>query len=132
MPSRPQRAVTAARRAQAIQLRMSGVDWDTIAGRLGYAGKAAACKDVSRALEATRQASDDAAEDLRLVESARLDRLQAAVWAQALHGDVKAVDAVLRVMERRARLLGLDAPAKIDQRSTVRYVIEGVDLEALR
>lgn len=108
MPSRAQRAKTAERRAQAIQLRLSGVDWQTIADRLGYADKAAACKDVTRALEANQAAARKAGEDLRTVELARLDRLQAALWAQALHGDAKVVDTLLRLMQRRARMTGLD------------------------
>lgn len=108
MPSRAQRAKTAERRAQAIQLRLSGVDWQTIADRLGYSDRAAACKDVSRALETNQKAAEKAGEDYRVLELARLDRLQAALWAQALHGDHKAVDTLLRLMQRRAKMLGLD------------------------
>lgn len=108
MPSRAQRTKTAERRAKAIQLRLSGVDWQTIANRLGYSDKAAACKDVTRALEANQAAARKAGEDLRIVELARLDRLQSALWAQALHGDHKIVDTLLRLMQRRARLTGLD------------------------
>lgn len=108
MPSQAQRAATAQRRAQAIQLRLSGVDWQTIADRLNYSDKAAACKDVTRALEANQAAARKAGEDLRTVELARLDRLQAALWAQALKGDAKVVDTLLRLMQRRARMTGLD------------------------
>lgn len=115
MPSRAQRAATAQRRAQAIQLRLSGVDWQTIANRLSYSDRAAACKDVTRALEANQTAARNAGEDLRTVELARLDRLQAALWAQALHGDHKVVDTLLRLMQRRAKMLGLDeAPDGVD------------------
>lgn len=107
--SRAQQAQTAERRAQAIQLRLSGMDWETIAQQLGYANRAAACKDVSRALEASREAARKAGEDLRALELARLDRMQAALWARVLKGDTKAADTVLRLMQRRARLAGLEA-----------------------
>lgn len=52
--------------------------------------------------------------ELRRLEGARLDRLQAAVWPKALSGDPAAVRAVVRLMERRARLLGLDAPVQVE------------------
>jgi hypothetical protein len=50
---------------------------------------------------------------LIVLELMRLERLHAAVWPQAIRGDVNAVDRVLRIMERRARLLGLDAPKRV-------------------
>lgn len=128
MPSRAQRAATAQRRAQAIQLRMSGVDWQTIAVKLGYSDKGAACKDVMRALEANQEAARKAGEDLRILELARLDRMQAAIWASAIKGDVKAIDALLRLMQRRARMFGLDDVQPL----TVRYEVVGVDPEVLQ
>lgn len=107
--SRAQQAATAERRAKAIQARLSGLDWQTIADRLGYSSPAAACKDVSRALEQSRKAAQKAGEDLRALELARLDRMQAALWPKVVKGDTRAADTVLRVMQRRARLSGLDS-----------------------
>lgn len=43
-----------------------------------------------------------------------------------------AVDRYLRIQERRARLLGLDSPVRVDGTATVRYVIEGVEMGALQ
>lgn len=42
----------------------------------------------------------------------RLDKLQASVWNQALNGDVAAVSVVLKVIDQRVRLLGLQAPRR--------------------
>jgi len=39
-----------------------------------------------------------------------LDELQDAVWETAADGDLHALDRVLAIMARRAKLLGLDAP----------------------
>jgi len=50
---------------------------------------------------------------LRALELLRLDELLNALWDTAIAGDLKAVDRVLKVMERRAKLLGLDAPFEI-------------------
>jgi hypothetical protein len=36
------------------------------------------------------------------------------LWPQVAKGNQGAVDRVLRIMERRAKLLGLDAPTKAD------------------
>jgi len=47
------------------------------------------------------------AEAIRLEEE-RLDNLQEGVWDKALGGDARAVEVALKVLERRARMLGLD------------------------
>ena len=46
--------------------------------------------------------------EIRALEAGRLDELQNAVWPQAKAGDMQAVNCVLSIMQRRARLLGLD------------------------
>lgn len=110
--SKAQRAATAERRGKAIAMRLAGVDYQAIADRLGYAGRAAACKDISRALEQHTAEALRNADQLRQQELMRLDRLQAAVWTKALAGDPKAVETALKVVDRRIRLLGLDAPQR--------------------
>lgn len=55
----------------------------------------------------------------RNVELQRLQEMHRTVWEDALTGDREAIGTVLRLMERRAKLLGLDAPAKIDADLTI-------------
>jgi hypothetical protein len=110
--SRAQRAKTAQRRTEAIKLRLAGVDFDTIATRLGYASRGAACTDINRALEQAVAEQTASADVLRHEELQRLDRLQAGLWTAAAGGDTKAVDSVLRIIDRRCKLLGLDAPQR--------------------
>ena len=43
----------------------------------------------------------------------RLDALQIALWDKAVGGDAVAVGYVLKILERRSRLAGLDAPIRI-------------------
>ena len=112
--SKAQQATTAKRRTQAIALRLAGMDFETIAERLGYASRQAATRDFHRAIAAARLEERQAVENLREVEGQRLDRLQAAVWAKAVKGDLKAVETVLKVIAQRSRLLGLDAPVKTE------------------
>lgn len=106
--SKAQQTLTAKRRSQALQMRLAGASWDMIADRLEYAGKAAACKDVTRALAAARAEVTESAEQLRQMEVLRLDRLQAGLWTAACSGDTRAVDTALRVIDRRIKLMGLD------------------------
>jgi hypothetical protein len=53
------------------------------------------------------------AERLRELENARLDRLHVALAAGIKAGNPGAVLATVRVMERRAKLNGLDAPTML-------------------
>ncbi len=114
--SKAQRAATAARREQAIKLKIAGADWKTIANRLGYASAAAACKDVTRALEQARAEMRVGLETLRDIDLERLDRLQLALWPAASRGDQKVADTVLRIMDRRAKWTGFDVPPEVEQR----------------
>lgn len=68
------------------------------------------------ALEVIAPLRDKAADELREVELQRLDRLQRAHWTQALEGNVGSSKIVLACIDRRAKMLGLDAPVKVDAR----------------
>lgn len=48
------------------------------------------------------------------LELTRLDRALNAIWNKVLDGDLKAIDAFLSISGRRAKLLGLDAPDRVD------------------
>lgn len=113
MPASPdQRARTAARRQQAADLRRAGVDHETIARQLGYSGPAAVAKDLARALAAAAALQPSEVELYRQQEVDRLDRLQAALWRQAMAGDVRAAETVLRIIDRRCRLTVSDVPLR--------------------
>ncbi|WP_431728594.1 hypothetical protein [Verrucosispora sp. TAA-831] len=106
--SRAQRAATADRRSKAIAMRLAGLDYPTIADRLGYADRAAAHKDITRAMEAAVQEMSRNADVLLQLELTRLDRLQAGVWAAAAAGDIRAGHLALAIIDRRCKLLKLD------------------------
>jgi hypothetical protein len=113
MPASPaQRKKTAARRAKAIDLYLNGADWQAIADQLGYASRGAARTDVTRALQQQAEQEAEQVATLRHVETQRLDRLQAGLWPRAIEGDVKAAEAVLRIIDRRVTLHGLAAPRR--------------------
>ena len=115
------------RHLQALELRKAGVTYEVIAGQLGYANASGARKAVLSALKATLR---EPAAELRELELARLDAMLLPLWRRVQAGDEKAIDRALRIMERRARLLGLDRKtADGEVPDTVKVVVEYVDAE---
>lgn len=108
----------AQRQKMALQLRLGGASYPEIGEKLGHS-QSTVYNDVQKAL---RDIPRTEADQLRTEELARLDRLQRAVWAQALEGKVTYVDRALKIIDRRARLLGLDAPSQVE-------VSTGADLD---
>jgi hypothetical protein len=108
------KAIKAAEMAvRALELRKAGATYETIAQMLGYASKSTAFTAVNRIMtQSKREASKEAFE----MELRRLDDLMMTLWPIARAGEnMGAIDRVLRIMERRAKLLGLDAPEKSQQ-----------------
>lgn len=125
-------ADTAERDAEAARLRARGQSYQEIATELGYADHTGARKAVQRALV---QIVAEPAEDVRALQLEQLDRLALAALAvlernhvTVSHGRIirdeneqpilddgpvlTAIDRLLKIQERRAKLLGLDAPAR--------------------
>lgn len=109
-PGSVRRAKAAARQLEAIQLRRDGNTFQIIAERLGYANRSAAEKAYLAGLE--RWGRRDVA-DLRDAEVDRLDSYLAAIAPQVAKGSLLAIDRAVRISERRAKLLGLDAPTRL-------------------
>src|SRR3990172_2404367 len=107
-PTSPRRARAAERRLQALELRIRGMKYREIGAELHVTGSAA-YKACARALREISARTGETAELLRRLEVERLDSLWAAAFPGALKGDPATVRACLAIMERRARLLGLDA-----------------------
>ena len=104
---------------QAIKLRMAGATLDDIARQLDFKSAASAYKSVMRELKATAQDMGEGTEAVRQLELKRLDQMQFPLWSQVLAGDIAATTTALRIQERRAALLGLDAPKQIEARIRV-------------
>ena len=105
------RLAAIAKQQQALELRKAGVSYVAIADTLGYSGPSGAFNAIQSALKRTLQ---EPADDLRTIEVARLDAMLLAIWPGVKQGNYGAIDRAIRIMERRARLLGLDAPARAD------------------
>ena len=98
-----------------LELRRAGLTWQSIAEETGYADHTGAYAAYKRAIKRTMQ---QPADELREQELDRIDRLQLAAWPNAMKGDTKSIMTIVKLMERRARLLGLDTPIKIEQEIT--------------
>jgi len=113
-PTKREQLELAERRAKAVNLRKSGMQYADIAHELGYHDASHALKDINRAIREIPRADT---EELVALELLRLDALLEAMWVEALGGSTWHVDRCLAISDRRARLLGLDQPTKVEVRS---------------
>ena len=96
-------------RNQAIELRRQGYTLKRIGQVLGVSTQTAA-NYVNYCLRELVELTAAATEEYRQLELERLDALQAAIWDQAVSGNLWAIDRCMAIMERRTKLLGLDKP----------------------
>lgn len=114
MPSprnQSRKAIAADREKRAMALRLAGATYEQIASEL-HISLGAAHKAVQSVLDRTRQQCSEQADELRQLEVARLDRMLLLLESQIRTGHLGAIDRALRIQERRAKLLGLDAPVR--------------------
>lgn len=112
----PEAIERAKRRSNALELRGAKVTFEDIAERLGYSSAQHAHRDVMKGITDLVEAP---AKDIVAEELASLDRVQQTLWPLVRRGDLAAVDRLLKVMERRARYLGLDQPDRIQAEVTM-------------
>lgn len=118
-----------------LEFRRGGLTFDLIAERLGYASASGAHKAYISACN--RIVYEDVVE-VRKSEMDRLDIAQAAIWGdltdtQNTDANTRArlVVALIKIMERRARLLGLDMPTKAQVEVSI-YDRDTIDDEVKR
>jgi hypothetical protein len=118
-----------------LEYRRGGLTFDLIADRLGYASASGAHKAYLSACN--RIVYEDVVE-VRKSEMDRLDIAQAAIWGdltdtQNVDANTRArlVLALIKIMERRARLLGLDMPTKAQVEVSI-YDRDTIDDEVKR
>jgi hypothetical protein len=102
---------SAERTAKAIELRKSGATFKKIGDHFGISAQSAH-EMVTKGLKATLA---EPAAELRALAVERLDHMLAAIWKAASNGDLRAQAMVLRIEERRAKLLGLDATQRLEE-----------------
>jgi len=99
------------KRAKALKLRAAGHTYEQIAKMVGYSDRGRAYHEMQIAIaDITKEPAAQVIE----FEKIRLDALLVSIWQQATSGDVRALDRVLKIMERRSALMGLDAPKRTE------------------
>lgn len=118
----PRRQLKLQRQADAVAMRLRGKSYSQIAEVLGIT-KQRAHQLVMQAFEEMRQQCAEDTEQLRAIELARLDRItetfapmleMPGLDLQDVEAAKKAADVLIKVSERRAKLLGLDAPTRAE------------------
>lgn len=87
-------------------MRLAGKDWQAIASTLQVA-RATAITYVNDALNALINESKDSLRSLRLLELERLDALYEACQIGITEGDPRLIQAALKIIEQKAKLIGL-------------------------
>lgn len=99
--------MTAQRAHRAFELRKQGWSYREIAKELGTSHQTIA-KDLKKIFDAYLEQSLEMRAYEVSLEQARLDDMWQSVYADFRTGNVKAADQLIKIMERRAKLLGLD------------------------
>lgn len=104
-------AITQERRRVAFELRKAGATYEEIGKSLGIT-RQSAYGLVSKVLEQLQTQTAEDAAAVKEMELQRLDAMFKGLWPAASKGNPQSVEKALKVMERRSKLLGLDAPTK--------------------
>ncbi len=99
---------------KALELRKRGLNYTQIGKKLGC-HRSTACRYVLSELENLADKCREEAVHVRDLELQRLDDLYLLAYRAIIRGnDLAGIDRCLRIMERRAKLLGLDTAVKVD------------------
>jgi hypothetical protein len=120
-------AVAEWRKARSVELVLQGHTYDQVAAEVGYANRGTAWRTVSKALA---EQKEQAVDELRALEVARLDYLQTKLLDGIEAGEVKSINAAVRIILARSRLYGLDKPSEPVQPPVGRVVIDPAELAA--
>jgi DNA-binding CsgD family transcriptional regulator len=103
----PKRLGKQEKKLRALDLRKMGLSYREIAAQMGCHHTTVG-NYLNQAMDEYKAEEKEKAEDVRELQLMRLDKMLAASWPLAMDGDPKANASVLRIMERQAKLLGLD------------------------
>ena len=107
----PEAILDTQKKLQIMQLRVAGWAVWQIAEHLGIA-ITNVHNHIFDQLSSWRDMTQEMSNELRELEVQRLDEFLRALWPKIQSGNPRAIETALKVSERRAKLLGLDAPEK--------------------
>lgn len=124
-PTSTARVAKEMKQSEALKMRRDGKSYDEI-GKALDVHQVTAYRYIKTALAELDGEDRETAEEVRRLESLRLDQLTEKYLALAIDGDRDAATTVLKIMDRRAKMLGIDLAGQEAPLTTVE--IEGVDL----
>lgn len=134
------------REGRAVDLRLAGMTYDQVAASLLpcsahrgtegdprcerceplYANASSARRAILRALDKSYALGAEGREQLRQQHLGQIDLLLRRAMRAALGGDWEAMRVATRLLDRRARLLGLDAPSRVTVTTELDQEIEAL------
>ncbi|SLG40240.1 Uncharacterised protein [Mycobacteroides abscessus subsp. abscessus] len=121
MPRTSKAAIEKAKKQeQILNLRLAGASVRAIAEKTKIP-KSTVQRWMAEAIE---EIKGPPAELVVNMELDRLDQMQLGIWKAAITGDIKAIAAVLKIMERRARYLNLDAAVAPDTSAEAKQALD--------
>jgi len=95
-----------------MSMRKAGYSYAEIAEATGLT-EGGAYRLVKRVLKRWNEKLAEDTQEVRRLELSRLDEMLQALWPKVQKGNQGAVDRALRIMDRRSKYLGLDAPTSL-------------------
>lgn len=92
---------------------LAGLNYRDIASGLGVS-IGTVSNDVKVLMKRWREEQVNQIDDLVTVDLRRLDAAINAIWNDVKEGNLPAVDRLIRILERRSRMLGYDEPEKVE------------------
>ncbi len=106
------------RRSQVLQMTIAGKTTDAIAGEFELSRQTIS-NDLRKALESQEASMLTGAAEVRRIQHLRLTQALDAIWIKIKEGNLDAIATMVRLLDREAKLLGLDAPQRIDVRRRI-------------
>ncbi len=143
---RTDKATMEQRKASALDLLAHGHTYDQIAKTLGYKSKASAYNLVQQALEEHVKQNVEAIQEIRARELLQLQALEHKLLPTVLDADftllhgrdlfpvLETVDRIVKIKERRAKMLGLDEQAdmQLGSNGNIQVIIDGTVVDKTR
>lgn len=121
-------AQVAAEQSECLQLRLEGKSFRAIAAQTGLSTATV----FNRVEAAISLEINPKAEQLRAIESERLDVYLDRLKTRINSGDTHAIQTAIRISERRSKLLGLDMPQRIEANVSSHEVLQqDIELQEL-
>jgi len=94
------------------QYRVAGATFQQIADKLDYANESGARAAFKRYVNRTKD--ETLANEIRDLHKERLEVALLAIWPAVERGDLEAIKVMLKILERDAKMFGIDTPVKTE------------------